>query len=68
MIKITIFPIFHALSNFSSRFLEYGEYKGNYYGMSLDSVCRVVAESKVCLLDVKPHVSKRSFMNSFIHS
>uniref|UniRef100_A0A8C1WW43 Membrane protein, palmitoylated 7b (MAGUK p55 subfamily member 7) n=1 Tax=Cyprinus carpio TaxID=7962 RepID=A0A8C1WW43_CYPCA len=37
------------------KFLEYGEYKGNYYGMSLDSVRRVVAESKVCLLDVKPH-------------
>uniref|UniRef100_A0A673NR16 Membrane protein, palmitoylated 7b (MAGUK p55 subfamily member 7) n=1 Tax=Sinocyclocheilus rhinocerous TaxID=307959 RepID=A0A673NR16_9TELE len=39
------------------KFLEYGEYKGNYYGMSLDSVRRVVAESKVCLLDVKPHVT-----------
>ncbi|XP_052405349.1 MAGUK p55 subfamily member 7 [Carassius gibelio] len=37
------------------KFLEYGKYKGNYYGMSLDSVRRVVAESKVCLLDVKPH-------------
>ncbi len=56
---ITKFFIFHVLSNVSSRFLEFGEYKGNYYGMSLDSVCRVVAESKVCLLDVKPHVSKR---------
>ncbi|XP_016107723.1 MAGUK p55 subfamily member 7 [Sinocyclocheilus grahami] len=39
----------------TARFLEYGEYKGNYYGMSLDSVHRVVAESKVCLLVVKPH-------------
>uniref|UniRef100_A0A671M454 MAGUK p55 subfamily member 7-like n=1 Tax=Sinocyclocheilus anshuiensis TaxID=1608454 RepID=A0A671M454_9TELE len=39
------------------KFLEYGEYKGNYYGMSLDSVRRVVAESKVCLLHVKPHVT-----------
>ncbi len=65
---ITKFLIFHVLSNVSSRFVEFGEYKGNYYGMSLDSVCMVVAESKVCLLDVKPHVSKRSFSNTFIHS
>lgn len=55
-----MFPIFPHVS---PRFLEYGEHKGNYYGMSLDSVRRVMAESKVCLLDVEPHVSKRLFMN-----
>uniref|UniRef100_A0A672RZG4 Membrane protein, palmitoylated 7b (MAGUK p55 subfamily member 7) n=1 Tax=Sinocyclocheilus grahami TaxID=75366 RepID=A0A672RZG4_SINGR len=50
---------------FNHKFLENGEYKGNYYGMSLDSVCRVIAESKVCLLYVKPHVSKTLYTSEF---
>lgn len=40
-----------------SRFIEYGRYNGHYYGTSLDSVRRVMAEGKVCLLDVHPGVS-----------
>jgi hypothetical protein len=40
------------------RFIEYGEYKNNYYGTSIDSVRSVLAKNKVCLLDVQPHVSK----------
>ncbi|KAE8291262.1 MAGUK p55 subfamily member 7 [Larimichthys crocea] len=36
------------------RFIEYGRYNGHYYGTSLDSVRRVMAEGKVCLLDVHP--------------
>ncbi len=40
-----------------SRFIEYGRYRGHYYGTSLDSVHRVMAEGKVCLLDVHPSVS-----------
>eukprot|EP00064_Thunnus_orientalis_P009846 superscaffoldBa00001275_g9872 len=36
------------------RFIEYGIFKGHYYGTSLDSVHRVMAEGKVCLLDVHP--------------
>ncbi|CAL9689013.1 unnamed protein product [Knipowitschia caucasica] len=36
------------------RFIEYGRYKGHYYGSSLDSVNRVLADSKVCLLDMHP--------------
>ncbi|XP_058649748.1 MAGUK p55 subfamily member 7 [Onychostoma macrolepis] len=47
------------------KFLEFGEYKGNYYGMSLDSVRRVVAESKVCLLDVKPHAITALYTSEF---
>lgn len=42
------------------RFIEYGEYKNNYYGTSIDSVRSVLAKNKVCLLDVQPHVSKQS--------
>jgi len=39
------------------RFIEQGEYKGNYYGTSFDSVRSVLSKNKVCLLDVQPHVS-----------
>ncbi|XP_075876840.1 MAGUK p55 subfamily member 7-like isoform X2 [Nelusetta ayraudi] len=41
----------------NDRFIEYGTYNGHYYGTSLDSVHRVLAKGKVCLLDVHPGVS-----------
>ncbi|ROK87093.1 MAGUK p55 subfamily member 7 [Anabarilius grahami] len=47
------------------KFLEHGEHKGNYYGMSLDSVRRVMAESKVCLLDVEPHTIAALYSSEF---
>ncbi|KAJ8396132.1 hypothetical protein AAFF_G00022050 [Aldrovandia affinis] len=37
------------------KFIEYGQYRGNYYGMSLDSVRSALQENKVCLLDVPAH-------------
>ncbi|XP_024910092.1 MAGUK p55 subfamily member 7 isoform X3 [Cynoglossus semilaevis] len=42
----------------NNKFIEYGEYKGNYYGTSLDSLRSVVSKNKVCLFDVQPHVIK----------
>uniref|UniRef100_UPI0037E789A5 MAGUK p55 subfamily member 7 n=1 Tax=Semicossyphus pulcher TaxID=241346 RepID=UPI0037E789A5 len=42
----------------NNKFIEYGEYKGNYYGTSLDSVRSVLSKNKVCLLDVQPHSLK----------
>ncbi|MFT7809568.1 MAGUK p55 subfamily member 7 [Arapaima gigas] len=42
----------------NNKFVEYGEYKGNYYGTSLDSVRSVLSKNKVCLLDVQPHTIK----------
>ncbi|XP_034718736.1 MAGUK p55 subfamily member 7 isoform X3 [Etheostoma cragini] len=42
----------------NNKFIEYGEYKGNYYGTSLDSIRSVLAKNKVCLLDVQPHTLK----------
>lgn len=39
------------------RFIEYGEYKENLYGTSLDSIHRVLDQNKVCLVDVQPEVS-----------
>lgn len=42
----------------NNKFIEYGEYKGNYYGTSLDSIRSVLSKNKVCLLDVQPHTLK----------
>uniref|UniRef100_A0AAR2M054 Membrane protein, palmitoylated 7b (MAGUK p55 subfamily member 7) n=1 Tax=Pygocentrus nattereri TaxID=42514 RepID=A0AAR2M054_PYGNA len=47
------------------KFIEYGEHGGNYYGTSIDSVRRVLAESKVCLQDVEPHVIKILYTTEF---
>ncbi|XP_075683621.1 MAGUK p55 subfamily member 7 [Rhinoderma darwinii] len=42
----------------NNKFIEYGEYKNNYYGTSMDSVRSVLAKNKVCLLDIQPHSIK----------
>ncbi|XP_042332072.1 MAGUK p55 subfamily member 7 isoform X2 [Sceloporus undulatus] len=42
----------------NNKFIEYGEYKNNYYGTSIDSIRSVLAKKKVCLLDVQPHTVK----------
>ncbi|KAG7227309.1 hypothetical protein INR49_000313, partial [Caranx melampygus] len=47
------------------RFIEYGRYRGHYYGTSLDSVHRVMAEGKVCLLDVHPSKIKHVYTSEF---
>ncbi|KAL7850982.1 hypothetical protein AOLI_G00213380 [Acnodon oligacanthus] len=47
------------------KFIEYGEHGGNYYGTSVDSVRRVLAESKVCLQDVEPHAIKILYTTEF---
>ncbi|XP_030607659.1 MAGUK p55 subfamily member 7-like isoform X1 [Archocentrus centrarchus] len=47
------------------RFVECGSYRGHYYGTSLDSVHRVMAAGKVCLLDVHPSKIKRVYTSEF---
>ncbi|XP_013887225.1 MAGUK p55 subfamily member 7 [Austrofundulus limnaeus] len=42
----------------NNKFIEFGEYKGNYYGTSLDSIRSVLSKNKVCLIDVQPHTLK----------
>ncbi|XP_051771498.1 MAGUK p55 subfamily member 3 isoform X2 [Ctenopharyngodon idella] len=42
----------------SNKFIEYGEYKNNQYGTSLESIRSVLARSKVCLVDVQPEALK----------
>lgn len=38
------------------RFLEYGEYKGNLYGTSVESVREVLNSGKICVIDIEPNV------------
>uniref|UniRef100_A0A8D3C931 MAGUK p55 scaffold protein 3b n=1 Tax=Scophthalmus maximus TaxID=52904 RepID=A0A8D3C931_SCOMX len=40
------------------KFIEYGEYKDNLYGTSLESIHRVLDQNKVCLVDVQPEALK----------
>ncbi|KAM3604016.1 uncharacterized protein V6R79_005236 [Siganus canaliculatus] len=47
------------------RFIEYGRHTGHYYGTSLDSVHRVMAGGKVCLLDVHPSKIKHVYTSEF---
>ncbi|XP_053293067.1 MAGUK p55 subfamily member 7 [Pleuronectes platessa] len=47
------------------RFIEYGRYKGHYYGTSLDSAHRVMAQGKVCLLDAHPSKIKHVYTSEF---
>ncbi|XP_044525336.1 MAGUK p55 subfamily member 4 [Gracilinanus agilis] len=39
---------------YGHRMLEYGEYKGNLYGTSVDAVRKVLNEGKVCVMDLEP--------------
>ncbi|XP_006017753.1 MAGUK p55 subfamily member 4 [Alligator sinensis] len=39
---------------YTHRMLEYGEYKGNLYGTSVDAVRTVLDEGKVCIVDLEP--------------
>ncbi|OCT75568.1 hypothetical protein XELAEV_18030749mg, partial [Xenopus laevis] len=49
----------------NNKFIEYGEYKNNYYGTSLDSVRSVLGKNKLCLLDVQPHSLKHLRTSEF---
>ncbi|KAI4892355.1 hypothetical protein NFI96_018670 [Prochilodus magdalenae] len=42
----------------SNKFIEYGEYKDNQYGTSLESIRSVLARNKMCLVDVQPEALK----------
>ncbi|XP_051913814.1 MAGUK p55 subfamily member 4 isoform X3 [Hippocampus zosterae] len=40
---------------YKSRFLEYGEYKGNLYGTSREAVRDVLNSGKICVIDIEPN-------------
>jgi len=48
-------PTSYSLRNVRS-FLEYGEYRGNLYGTSLDAVRAVMKSKQVCVLTPYPQV------------
>ncbi|XP_034006193.1 MAGUK p55 subfamily member 4-like [Trematomus bernacchii] len=37
------------------RFVEYGEFKGQLYGTSTDSIDDVLRQARMCIIDVEPH-------------
>ncbi|XP_030606067.1 MAGUK p55 subfamily member 4 isoform X2 [Archocentrus centrarchus] len=40
---------------YHNRFLEYGEYKGNMYGTSIQSTRDVLNSGKICVIDIEPN-------------
>ncbi|XP_076615249.1 MAGUK p55 subfamily member 3-like isoform X1 [Chaetodon auriga] len=42
----------------NGKFIEYGEYKDNLYGTSMESIHRILDQKKACLVDVQPEVLK----------
>lgn len=53
------------------RFLEHGEYRGNLYGTSIESVKDVLNSGKICIIDIEPNVSTRQRCchgNHWLHS
>ncbi|XP_063077128.1 MAGUK p55 subfamily member 3 [Engraulis encrasicolus] len=42
----------------ANKFIEFGEYKDNQYGTSLESIRTVLARSKLCLVDIQPEALK----------
>ncbi|XP_051994600.1 MAGUK p55 subfamily member 3 isoform X2 [Xyrauchen texanus] len=42
----------------NSKFIEYGEYKENLYGTSIEAIRSVQAKNKMCLVDVQPEALK----------
>uniref|UniRef100_A0A3Q2PTU9 MAGUK p55 scaffold protein 4 n=1 Tax=Fundulus heteroclitus TaxID=8078 RepID=A0A3Q2PTU9_FUNHE len=40
---------------YNNRFLEFGEYKGNLYGTSIDAVKEVLHSGKICVIDIEPN-------------
>ncbi|XP_078135421.1 MAGUK p55 subfamily member 3 [Sander vitreus] len=42
----------------SGKFIEYGEYKDNLYGTSLESIHKILDQNKFCLVDVQPEALK----------
>uniref|UniRef100_A0A8C4FCW7 MAGUK p55 scaffold protein 3b n=1 Tax=Dicentrarchus labrax TaxID=13489 RepID=A0A8C4FCW7_DICLA len=47
----------------NGKFIEYGEYKDNLYGTSLESIHRILDQNKACLVDVQPEVSIETDIN-----
>ncbi|PWA30291.1 hypothetical protein CCH79_00015731 [Gambusia affinis] len=42
----------------NGRYLEYGEYEGNLYGLKIDSIHEVAEAGRVCILDANPQSLK----------
>ncbi|XP_061765498.1 MAGUK p55 subfamily member 3-like isoform X4 [Nerophis ophidion] len=53
----------------SGKFIEYGEYKDNLYGTSLESIHRILDQNKMCLVDIQPealHILRTPALKPFV--
>ncbi|XP_015224739.1 PREDICTED: MAGUK p55 subfamily member 2-like [Cyprinodon variegatus] len=51
----------------NGRYLEYGEYEGNLYGLKVDSIHEVVEAGRVCILDANPQVGGDAYRGAVSH-
>ncbi|XP_059558740.1 MAGUK p55 subfamily member 4 isoform X2 [Myotis daubentonii] len=54
---------------YSHRMLEYGEYKGHFYGTSVDAVQAILNEGKICVMDLEPqgiHVARTHELKPYV--
>lgn len=51
----------------NGRYLEYGEYEGNLYGLKMDSIHEVVEAGRVCILDANPQVGGDAYRGAVSH-
>ena len=44
------------LTGYYNRFIEFGKHRDHLYGIKAESIQEVMAENKMCILDVHPQV------------
>lgn len=59
LILLQLYSSLRKKKHVLGRFLEHGEYRGNLYGTSIESVKDVLNSGKVCIIDIEPNVSTR---------
>ncbi|ELU18407.1 hypothetical protein CAPTEDRAFT_181775 [Capitella teleta] len=50
----------------AGKFLEYGDFEGNYYGSKADSVRKTIRSGKMCILDLNPTALKEVKTSEFM--
>uniref|UniRef100_A0A3Q3LDV3 MAGUK p55 scaffold protein 4, like n=1 Tax=Labrus bergylta TaxID=56723 RepID=A0A3Q3LDV3_9LABR len=51
---------------YNNRFLEYGEYKGNLYGTSIESAREVLNSGKICFVDIEPNAVRTHELRAYV--
>lgn len=51
----------------SNKFLEHGEFDGNYYGTKFDSIRGTIKSGRICILDLNPQVKAHTQTHGHAH-